>query len=151
MQNEKYRQTEKSEQGQLDYVAFDQVLDIVRNVFLSLHGAFANEERWRWDTPVITFTWTNGQDINRNLNGLVLGGTRPTGIQVESNAWKDIHQGSTLIRYWRNFPAGKIVTTSLSQENIASLVEKAYKKVASCTTKDLKKHDVLSHSGQDLL
>ncbi|HJR08567.1 MAG TPA: hypothetical protein VJ842_15010 [Pyrinomonadaceae bacterium] len=146
MQNEKFQTIEKHEQGRRDYVAFDEVLDIIHNVFQSLHGSLFSEERWRWDAPVITFTWGNGADINRNLNGLVLGDQRPTGVEIESNAWRDMHEGVNLIRYWQHFPAGRINSTPLSNKKIASLVKKAYMEVNSWTVEHLQDHKILPHS-----
>jgi hypothetical protein len=133
-------------QGERDFLAFDRVLDLIREAFLSMHGSFANEERWRWDTPVITFTWGNGYQISRNLNGLVLGGARPTGVEIESNAWRDVPEGRRLVRYWRNFPAGRTDSGSISSEAVEHLVQKAYSEVSSWSVEDLEKREVLESS-----
>jgi hypothetical protein len=80
-----------SQHQERDHCAFNRILDIVRTCFSSLHMGFANEERWRRDTPVVTFSWEDGDEmISRNLNGLVLGEASPTGVQVDSNAWYDV-------------------------------------------------------------
>jgi hypothetical protein len=132
-------------EGQRDFQAFDRVLDIIHDVFVAMHGGtFVSEERWRWDTPVITFTWGNGQQVNRNLNGLVLGGVRPTGIEVESNAWRDVFEGRHLVRRWRHFSAGRIDSVPITQETVAVLVEKAYSKVSSWLADDLEDREVLA-------
>lgn len=140
----------QTEQGQRDYAAFDKVLDLVRDAFLSLHKSFASEERWRWDTPVITFIWGNGKDINRNLNGHVLGGTRPNGLEVEANAWRDVRKGADLVRYWRNFPAGRIDSSLFTPEMVKELIEKAYQEVSSWTIDHLESRALLSSGDREI-
>ena len=131
-----------------DYVAFNEALDIVRDAFLSLHAGVADEERWRWDIPVITFTWGNGVDIKRNLNGFVLGARHPSGIEVESNAWTDIREGKVLVRYWRHFPAGRLDATAITEESVTALVEKAYSEVNSWKKDDLEQREMLTRHEQ---
>jgi hypothetical protein len=127
-----------------DYVAFNKALDIVRDAFLSLHAGVADEERWRWDTPVITFTWGNGVDIKRNLNGFVLGAKHPSGIEVESNAWADIREGKVVVRHWRHFSAGRLDATAITEESVAALVAKAYGEVTSWKKNDLEQREMLT-------
>jgi hypothetical protein len=143
MQNETPGTGEKAAQRQRDYTAFEIVLNTVREAFLSLHTSYFNEERWRWDTPVITFTWGDGTDINRNLNGLVLGNEQPTGVEIEANAWRDFAKGTGLNRYWQHFPAGRLDFGSMSNDNIATLVGKAYIEVSSWTLDSLEHHAII--------
>jgi hypothetical protein len=145
MPEERFERGDGPQHGRRDYAAFDRVLDIVRNAFLSIHGGFADEERWRWDAPVISFTWNNGQQINRNLNGHALGGVRPTGIEIEANGWRDVRERGHLVRYWRHFAAGRVEASALADEAVAALVEKAYTEVSSWTVESLEKREVLGH------
>lgn len=132
------------QEGQRVFQAFDSVLDIVHDAFMALHGGtFVSEERWRWDTPVITFTWGNGQHVSRNLNGLVLGGVRPTGIEVEANAWRDLPEGRRLVRHWRHFSAGRVDFGPINHETVAVLVERAYLEVSTWKAEDLEAREVL--------
>lgn len=126
-----------------NYAAFDRVLDIVRDSFLSLHQSFANEERWRWDIPVITFSWENGQGVQRNVNGFVLGEDRPTGIAIESNAWVDIRKGKSLIRYWQHLPTGKI-------DSIFSIAESESKDQSNYPQKNVMKESIAKDQGDYL-
>jgi len=134
-------------QGERDFQAFDRILDLIREAFLSVHGSFANQERWRWDMPVITFTWGNGYQISRNLNGLVLGGVRPTGVEIESNAWRDVPEKHRLVRYWRHFHAGRTDSVPISIEAVETLVQKAYSEVSSWSAESLESREILE-SGQ---
>lgn len=146
--NERRPQTQQS-QEETDYIAFDKVLTNVHDAFLSLHTSFASEERWRWDMPVITFAWNNGQGLQLNLNGLALGRTHPIGLEVEANAWLDIYEGRDFIRFWRNYFAGRLDTTSLySYERVLTLVETAYHTVSLWTRKDLENRAVLPQPAQ---
>ena len=147
MPEERFESSDGPQHGQRDYAAFDRVLDIVREAFISLHGGFAEEERWRWDAPVISFTWNNGQQINRNLNGHALGGVRPTGIEIEANGWKDVREQGRLVRYWRYFPAGRVEASSLVYDGVAALVEKAYAEVSSWSMESLERVEVLGSGG----
>lgn len=133
-----------SQHQERDYAAFNRIFDIVRSCFSTLHMGFANEERWRWDTPVITFSWEDGDErVSRNLNGLVLGETLPTGMQVDSNAWYDIREENQVIRFWRNFPMGRIDSTD--QHAVLQLVQKAYEEVSECSKQQIERHKVLSN------
>jgi len=133
-----------SQHQQRDFAAFNRVLDVVRSCFSTLHMGFAEEERWRWDTPVITFSWQNGDEmVSRNLNGLVLGETFPTGVQVDSNAWYDVRDGKQVTRFWRNFPAGRVESTE--RQAVCLLVDKAYEQVAACRKDQIERSKTLSH------
>src|SRR5262245_30904624 len=124
--------------GERDYKAFDQVLDLIRHCFATLHIGFAKEERWRWDTPVINISWDNGtEQISRNINGLVLGEMSPNGVQIESNAWYDVREGTHLRRYWRNFPAGRIDSTD--KESVCELVKTAYEEVSGLSKNQIER------------
>ena len=143
MQNETYTR-EKREQAPRDFAAFNRTLELMHDIFASLHGSLFSEERWRWDAPVITFTWGDGADIHRNINGLVLGDQTPTGVEIESNAWRDVHKGSDLNRYWRHFSAGRLNSAALPKKKILSLIKKAYVEANSWTVEDLDQHQKIA-------
>ncbi len=145
MQPSKQQPFKEYQHSGRDYAAFNQQLDIVRDAFLSLHPEITDEERWRWDTPIITFTWSNGVNIKRNLNGFVLGASHPSGIEVESNAWFDVREGRSLIRYWQHFCAGRFDTIGkIHEESVAALVKKAYNEVTSWKENDLQQREPLT-------
>lgn len=129
-----------------DYDAFNRMLDVIRKAFLSLHAGVANEETWRWDVPVITFTWGDGVGVHRNLNGLLIGAQSPSGIEIESNAWADVREGKALVRKWQHFSAGRLDVAAITDENIAELVTKAYSEANSLEMDDLQQREVLARS-----
>jgi len=127
---------EKSQAGERNYEAFSSALDLIRSSFFSLHMGYSNEERWRWDAPVVNFNWENGaESVSRNINGFVLGEANPTGVQVEANAWYDVQEGERLFRYWRHFPIGRI--DSIDSDKIGELVTQAYNEVSTCSKKEI--------------
>lgn len=136
---------EGGQHGERDYDAFKWVLDVVRSCFFALHAGPADEERWRWDAPVITLSWSNEKDrITRNLNGLVLGEMRPTGVQVEANAWYDVRYKGKLVRHWQHFPAGRV--DSLEEAEISPLVSSAYHMAVKCSKKQIKNETQLPNA-----
>lgn len=150
MQNEESESNERSSQASQHreervYREFEAVLETVHDAFLSLHTSFASEERWRWDMPIITFAWNNGQGLQLNLNGHALGRTHPIGLEIESNAWIDVYEGRDLIRFWRNYFAGRLDAGSIySYERVLRFVDIAYQTVSAWTREDLENRVVLS-------
>jgi hypothetical protein len=87
-----------------DFQAFDQTLSNICEAFRTVGGSTYSEERWRWDIPAVTFTWSDSAGVQRNLIARLTGESTPQGIEVEGNVWQDVRERGETRRHWRHIP-----------------------------------------------
>lgn len=136
----------------IDYEEIDNILNKVEEVLLSLTSEYklkqVSIERWRWDEPVITLTWTDSGHISRNINALIiLEGPSPCRLLVEGNAWQDTDEaeGKIRVRHWQHT---EIDSVWLPQTLEA--IDEAYSKVSKWSTDDLTRREHLTPQSAEL-
>jgi len=136
----------------IDYEEIDNILNKVEEVLLSLTSEYklkqASIERWRWDEPVITLTWTDSDHISRNINALIIPeGPLSYRLLVEGNAWQDTDaaEGKIRVRHWQHT---EIDTAWLPQPLDA--IDEAYSKVSKWNIDDLKRKEHLTPQSAEL-
>lgn len=134
----------------VNYSELDAILGAVEPLLLSCAGEFKLQrtsiERWRWDEPQITLTWSarDGTDINRSVQVSIDEKTLATSVEITGWRDEDRDEGITRVRSWKH-----VVTTShLDPGDIAaklpSKLKHAFTKVASWTPKDLSQQKLIS-------
>lgn len=130
-----------------DWKRVDGILDAAESSFVNVIGDINLErkrkhqkkivftsERYRWDEPVITFSWKD-KDIFRSVAIDVDGRS----VNIEINAWKDV--GEDKVRHWLNELMGKAVSGSPREYE---LLLRSVQIVSSLRLADLKRFHPLS-------
>lgn len=128
--------------GELNYKEANAILDAIEQSFRVLGqeqsvpaSAF---ERWRWDEPGITLTWSenkSGEFLGKNIHALIVGNR----VEVEINAWcdKDVgHTGEIRQRHWSHSYVDAL-EIPLKESELYKIILRAHSKVASWGFPDL--------------
>ena len=113
-------------------------------MFFLLRPSGVDVQTWRWDTPVITFTWEGDDRIDRNINVLLMGETEPRAVLVEANAWQDLREGKEIFRRWVHREFQRIdVEAGFPDREVREALEEAYSEVNHWTTENLTQEELL--------
>jgi hypothetical protein len=92
----------------------DRILGVIEQQYFSFINQLrlnqASVERWRWDEPIATLTWTGSDSISRNVHAMISKeASTASEIRVDANAWVDLEIESKIkVRRWRNVDVGRL-------------------------------------------
>lgn len=133
----------------MSFEELDKILDNVEAAYTSLvtrKNMSASIERWRWDQPIITLSWTSADFISRNIHAYV---REDRELLTEVNAWYDedlSHNGR--VRHWKHKTTDSL-PISADSEQIDQAITSAFDQMSRWGKKDLSDRTVFEQAARE--
>lgn len=107
----------------------EELLNVIEPILLQRAGASGlggtRVERWRWDEPDVTLTWTDHAGVGKSVHAVI--DTEKSTVRLEVNAWrdKDFEDGKVRVRNWRHQTIG-VANVPLDVNALGRLIDDAY-------------------------
>ena len=129
----------------VNFFQIDELLHYIQPIFTNIAESYDIArwyiERWHWDEPRLTLTWSGVDGIGRNMSVFINEENgQPNNLELEINAWmdRDEKKGEVRNRKWRHEIVRR-VSLSLGPpvEELREACDKAYNLVSGWTLADL--------------